>query len=146
MAGETRSKRATAPSAASTGSFLATFWISATAWRIRVMAGWDFQPKAWRRKRALNAQEWALDLVGADGAGRRPIPELYPRGAGDESGRGELGKSLPEGWRDRGRYPLKNRVDLAPLCRPLSLLRRRERVRSSTPRAVRRAGLWKVLT
>jgi hypothetical protein len=54
-AGEMRSRKATAPSAAIAGSFFATFWISATASRTRVIAGCDFHPKAWRRKRVLNA-------------------------------------------------------------------------------------------
>lgn len=58
-AGERRSMKRTAPSAASTGSFFATFLISATAFLMRVIAGWDFQPKAPRRKRALNSQGWA---------------------------------------------------------------------------------------
>ena len=45
-AGETRSRNTTAPSAASTGAFFATFLISVTACLIRVIAGCDFQPKA----------------------------------------------------------------------------------------------------
>jgi len=54
-AGDTRSRNAMAPSAASTGSVFATFLISATACLMRVIAGCDFHPKACRRNRALNS-------------------------------------------------------------------------------------------
>lgn len=57
-AADTRSRSTTAPSAATTGSFLATFLISVTACLMRVMAGCDFQPKARLRKRALNSHAW----------------------------------------------------------------------------------------
>lgn len=53
-AGESRSMKATAPSAASTDSVRATCLISETASRIRTIARYDFQPNAWRRNRALN--------------------------------------------------------------------------------------------
>ncbi|MBI4509687.1 MAG: hypothetical protein HY698_08610 [Deltaproteobacteria bacterium] len=45
-AGDTRSRKTIAPSAASTASFFATFLISATACLILVIAGCDLQPKA----------------------------------------------------------------------------------------------------
>jgi hypothetical protein len=45
-AGDMRSRNAIAPSAASIGSFLATFLISATACLMRAIAGCDFQPNA----------------------------------------------------------------------------------------------------
>ena len=48
MAGERRSRRHTAPSAASTGSRRATFLISLTACFTRWMAGCDLQPNAER--------------------------------------------------------------------------------------------------
>jgi hypothetical protein len=62
-AGERRSSRVTAPSAASIGSFRATFLISFTACLTRWMAGWDFQPYAWRRKRALNSHTYPSVFV-----------------------------------------------------------------------------------
>src|SRR5690606_13602290 len=58
IAGDTRSRKSTAPSAASTGSWRATFLISLTACLMRWMAGCDFQPKAWRRKRVLSSHLW----------------------------------------------------------------------------------------
>ncbi len=54
-AGERRSRKLTAPSAASTGSRRATCLISLTASFTRWTAGCDLQPKAWRLKRALNS-------------------------------------------------------------------------------------------
>lgn len=53
-AGDTRSKKITAPSAPSSGSLFATRLISATASFTRLSAGCDFQPNARRRKRDLN--------------------------------------------------------------------------------------------
>ena len=55
IAGETRSRKSTAPSAASGGSVRATFLISRTASLIRSIAGCDFHPKLQRRKRVLNS-------------------------------------------------------------------------------------------
>lgn len=55
IAGERRTRNFTAPSAPRTGCLRATALISETASRIRLMAGWDFQPKVWRRKRAANS-------------------------------------------------------------------------------------------
>ena len=52
-AGETRSRSATAPSAPRIGSMRATSLISVSASCSRVIAGWDFHPKACRRNRAL---------------------------------------------------------------------------------------------
>src|SRR5882762_5733582 len=57
-AGEIRSMNATAPSAASTGSVRATFLISDTACFTRWIAGCDFHPNAFRRKRAFNSHLW----------------------------------------------------------------------------------------
>ena len=54
-AGDTRSRKTTAPSAARRGSRRATAFISATACRTRWIAGADLQPKAWPRKRAANS-------------------------------------------------------------------------------------------
>ena len=54
-AGDRRSRSVTPPSAASTASWRATFFISATACLTRWMAGCDFHPNACRRKRALNS-------------------------------------------------------------------------------------------
>jgi len=55
-AGDTRSRKRTAPSAARTGSRRATCLISLTACLTRWIAGCDFQPKAPRRKRLVNSQ------------------------------------------------------------------------------------------
>jgi len=57
-AGETRSRKVTAPSAPSNGSRRATPLISVTACFTRWTAGWDLQPKACRLKRALNSQRY----------------------------------------------------------------------------------------
>src|SRR5438105_2331401 len=62
-AGDRRSSRQTAPSAASAGSRRATFLISLTACFSRWMAGCDLQPNADRRKRALNSQVWVSALT-----------------------------------------------------------------------------------
>src|SRR2546421_4008191 len=62
-AGERRSRKVTAPSAASTGSRRATFFISLTASFTRWMAGWDLQPNEERRKRALNSHAWPSALA-----------------------------------------------------------------------------------
>lgn len=61
-AGDTSSRNEIAPSAASTGSFFATLLISVTACLTRVIAGCDFQPNAWRRKRVLNSHLCASAL------------------------------------------------------------------------------------
>jgi len=58
-----RSKNKIAPSAASRGFVFATFLISATACLTRVIAGCDFHPKAWRRKRDLKTHWWASAVV-----------------------------------------------------------------------------------
>jgi hypothetical protein len=62
-AGERRSSRVTAPSAASTGSPRATILISLTACFTRWIAGDDLQPKAWRRNRAVNAHLWPPTFI-----------------------------------------------------------------------------------
>ena len=54
IAGDTFSRKSTAPSAPRSGSLRATFLISETASLIRVIAGRDFHPNARRRKRARN--------------------------------------------------------------------------------------------
>ena len=53
-AGERRSMKMTAASAASTGSVRAACLISETASRIRTIGGCDFHPNACRRNRVLN--------------------------------------------------------------------------------------------
>ena len=68
-AGERRSRKVTAPSAASTGSRRATFFISLTASFTRWMAGCDLQPNAERRKRALNSHAWPSALATVPGYG-----------------------------------------------------------------------------
>lgn len=50
-AGDTFSRKSTAPSAARTGSLRAVFFISATASFTRISAGCERHPKAFRRKR-----------------------------------------------------------------------------------------------
>jgi hypothetical protein len=62
-AGETFSRKRTAPVAASAGSFFATFWISAVASRTRCTAGCERQPNACLRKRGANAHLCAGGLV-----------------------------------------------------------------------------------
>ena len=69
-AGETRSRKVTAPSAPSNGSRRATPLISVTACFTRWTAGGDLQPKACRLKRALNSQRY--------GSGRLTCPTRRP--------------------------------------------------------------------
>jgi hypothetical protein len=65
MAGDTRSKKITAPSAARAASVRAICLISETASFTRRIGGSDFQPKAPFRKRGLNSHVWASAGVGA---------------------------------------------------------------------------------
>src|ERR1017187_4855469 len=62
-AGDNRSSKTTAPSAARIMSSRATPVISDTASLMRVMAGCDLQPNACRRKRSLNVHACALLLA-----------------------------------------------------------------------------------
>ena len=78
IAGERRSIKETAPSAASTGSFRATFLISACACLMRPIAGCDLHPNAWRRNRGLNSHLYApalsVSLIAATLAFAREAP------------------------------------------------------------------------
>ena len=60
MAGASFSRNSTAPSAASTGSFLATVLISTSASLMRWIGVSDFQPNALRRKRGANCHLYAV--------------------------------------------------------------------------------------
>lgn len=94
---ETRSRKSTAPSAASTGSRRATFLISLTACLMRWIAGLDFQPKAWRRKRALNSHGWGPAVFVARFAVMRNPGADRSRREEPESGGAPAGASRPTG-------------------------------------------------